>query len=46
LKIPIIAEGVETDAQLRLLRDMGCGMVQGFYFSRPSPPQILRQTSC
>ena len=35
LKIPVIAEGVETEAQLRLLRDMGCDMVQGFYLSRP-----------
>ena len=35
LKIPVIAEGVETEAQLRLLRDLGCDLVQGFYFSRP-----------
>ena len=35
LRIPVIAEGVETEAQLRLLQDMGCDMVQGFYFSRP-----------
>ena len=37
LKIPVIAEGVETEAQLKLLKEMGCELVQGFYFSRPLP---------
>ena len=37
LKVPVIAEGVETEAQLRLLRDAGCDLVQGYYFSRPLP---------
>ena len=37
LKIPVIAEGVETDAQLRILKDMGCPLMQGFIFSRPLP---------
>jgi EAL domain-containing protein (putative c-di-GMP-specific phosphodiesterase class I) len=31
----IIAEGVETSAQLAFLRRHGCGEGQGFYFSRP-----------
>ncbi len=35
LKIPVIAEGVETLEQLKILRDLGCEMVQGYYFSRP-----------
>ncbi len=34
----VIAEGVETEAQLQLLRDLGCGVVQGYYFSRPLHP--------
>lgn len=37
LKLPIIAEGVETEGQLKLLRDVGCNLVQGYYFSRPLP---------
>ncbi len=37
LKVPVIAEGVETGAQLKLLKDAGCDLVQGYYFSRPLP---------
>ena len=37
LKIPVVAEGVETEEQLKLLRELGCPLVQGFYFSRPLP---------
>ena len=38
LKIPVIAEGVETEAQLQILRNLGCTLVQGYYFSRPLHP--------
>jgi len=37
LSVPMIAEGVETAEQLFTLRDMGCAMVQGYYFSPPKP---------
>jgi EAL domain-containing protein (putative c-di-GMP-specific phosphodiesterase class I) len=37
LKIPVIAEGVETETQMQLLKKMGCELVQGYYFSRPLP---------
>jgi diguanylate cyclase (GGDEF)-like protein/PAS domain S-box-containing protein len=37
LGIATTAEGVETREQLELLRLMGCGEVQGYYFSRPLP---------
>ena len=39
LKVPVVAEGVETETQLRLLKDAGCDLVQGYYFSRPLPPE-------
>ena len=38
LKMPVIAEGVETESQMTLLRNAGCDYVQGYYFSRPLPP--------
>ena len=31
----VIAEGIETQAQLSLLRELGCGFGQGFFLSRP-----------
>ena len=44
LQIPVVAEGVETEEQLNLLRELGCPLVQGFYFSRPLPaPEFERQ---
>ena len=38
LKVPVVAEGVETKAQLDMLESAGCDLVQGYYFSRPLPP--------
>ena len=37
LKVKTVAEGVETEGQLNLLRRAGCDLVQGYYFSRPVP---------
>jgi len=34
----VVAEGVEDQSQLDLLRTMGCHQVQGYYFARPMPP--------
>ena len=39
LDLQSIAEGIETTAQLGLLRDLGCELGQGFLFSRPVPPE-------
>jgi diguanylate cyclase len=35
----VVAEGVETDAQARVLRAMGCAYGQGYHFYRPLPPE-------
>ena len=39
LKVPVVAEGVETREQLDILKSAGCDLVQGYYFSRPLPPE-------
>ena len=37
LDIPVLAEGVETETQMRFLQDHGCDEVQGFLLGRPGP---------
>jgi EAL domain-containing protein (putative c-di-GMP-specific phosphodiesterase class I) len=37
LKLAVVAEGVETAAQLDFLRAHQCDQIQGFYFSNPAP---------
>ena len=39
LKVPVVAEGVETENQMQLLKELGCALVQGYYFSHPMPPE-------
>jgi len=36
-----IAEGVETEVQYKILKELGCDKVQGFYFSKPLPPEEI-----
>ena len=38
LNLKVTAEGIENEAQFRHLRDEGCDQAQGYYFSRPLPP--------
>jgi EAL domain-containing protein (putative c-di-GMP-specific phosphodiesterase class I) len=37
LRLKVVAEGVETDAQRQFLTANGCDQMQGYYFSRPVP---------
>jgi diguanylate cyclase (GGDEF)-like protein len=39
LGLSVVAEGVETDAQLAQLRDLGCDGAQGYLFSQPMPEE-------
>lgn len=41
LRLQVVAEGVETREQLDILRECGCHLIQGFYFSRPLPADRL-----
>jgi diguanylate cyclase (GGDEF)-like protein/PAS domain S-box-containing protein len=41
LGLQTIAEGVETEAQLAFLREQGCHEIQGYYYSKPLPPDQL-----
>ncbi|MES2934521.1 MAG: EAL domain-containing protein [Pseudomonadota bacterium] len=50
LTLKVVAEGVETEQQATLLRQLGCDQVQGFVFSRPLPadaiePLLTRQAA-
>lgn len=43
LRLGVIAEGVETKEQLDVLRLLDCDEMQGYYFSRPCPPdQVVK----
>jgi EAL domain-containing protein (putative c-di-GMP-specific phosphodiesterase class I) len=41
LRLKVVAEGVETNAQLGQLRRFGCQELQGYIFSKPLPPDEL-----
>lgn len=41
LGLQVVAEGVETEEQLKVLVAMGCHMAQGYYFSKPVPAEEI-----
>ena len=43
LGLSVVAEGVETERQMLLLRQLGCRAYQGFLFARPMPLEAFRR---
>lgn len=43
LNMTVVAEGVEEERQVEMLRSFGCDLVQGFVFARPMPAGELQQ---
>jgi diguanylate cyclase (GGDEF)-like protein len=43
MHLKVIAEGVETDAQVHFLKRHGCDQVQGFLYGEPAPPEQFAQ---
>ncbi len=41
LGLRVVAEGVENLRQMEVLHRLGCGLMQGFLFSRPQPPEVI-----
>ena len=37
LGIPVLAEGIETEGQLSLIKRKGCAEAQGYHLGRPAP---------
>ncbi len=46
LEIKVICEGVETKEQIDTLRDLGCTMVQGYYYDKPIPMDDFLEKYC
>ena len=42
LKLKVLAEGVENVEQLAILKSSGCDYIQGYYFSKPLPPNEVQ----
>ncbi|MER1999011.1 MAG: EAL domain-containing protein [Lysinibacillus sp.] len=41
MNLAVVAEGVETEEQLELLKSFGCDMIQGYYLSKPSTADTI-----
>jgi diguanylate cyclase (GGDEF)-like protein len=41
--IGVVAEGVETEEQVRVARALGCGYAQGYHFAEPVPPSEIER---
>jgi PAS domain S-box-containing protein len=43
--VDVVAEGIETEDELRTLRDLGVGFGQGYHLGRPAPAEALERAS-
>lgn len=43
MDLKVVAEGVETSNQLKVLKEKRCDYIQGYYFSRPLPPEEIEK---
>ena len=43
MELKVVAEGIEQKYQVELLRQFQCDYVQGYYFSKPIPPEDFVQ---
>jgi EAL domain-containing protein (putative c-di-GMP-specific phosphodiesterase class I) len=39
--LKVVAEGVETEAQIKLLTELNCEMAQGYFFARPGDAEAI-----
>ncbi|MEO0815621.1 MAG: EAL domain-containing protein, partial [Myxococcota bacterium] len=44
LRLNVVAEGIETEAQLQFMKQRGCHFGQGFYYARPADADTVRHT--
>jgi len=43
LRLKVVAEGVETQSQVDLLKDIGCELAQGYFYSKPVAAETIEQ---
>lgn len=41
LGIKVVTEGVEREDQVKKLQELGCDILQGYFYSKPLPPQDI-----
>jgi len=43
IDVDTVCEGVETEEQIQFLREVGCSKIQGFYYGKPTPLELILQ---